>query len=463
VTSIRRRLMLWLMAMLALGAVLIALATYLFSLEEMNEVFDEQLRQAALTVLAHYQGGVPAVRTTRPMPRRTDDDEDLEGLDFVTQVWTLAGERVFLSEPQLQLPLSRVEGFQTVNTPAGTWRVYTDRSAGYFIQAAQAQNVRARLAADVALKILIPSLAAAPLLAGLLFYALRRGLEPLTQTTRDIEQRSALSLEPIEARPLPAEIQPLVASINALMARLAQAMSAQRRFTADAAHELRTPLAALRLQMQLLATAPDEASRAEALADMRLGLERATRLVEQLLLLSRLEPDAEPMHREPIDLARLARSVVADFAARAETLGIDLGADVGPAGAHGERVVGDAEQLRVLLNNLVDNALRHTPRGGKVDVRVRMNGRPSLAVIDSGSGVPESEHGRIFRRFYRRRADAAGADVPAGSAGLGLAIVEAVAQRHAARIALSRGQGAGDGNPGLAVQVTFEGAVASLG
>ena len=459
-TSIRRQLLFWLTAALSLGALLIALATYLFSLEEMNEVFDEQLRQVALTVLAHYQGGVPATRpATITLSRGTD--EDLAGLDFVTQVWTLGGERVFMSRPDLPLPISRTEGFELVSTPKGRWRVYTDRSAGYFTQAAQAVEVRQQLAAEVALKILIPSLAAVPLLTLLLLFALRRGLRPLTQTALEVGQRSAASLTPIELAPLPQEIKPLVASINLLMDKLERAMTGQRRFTADAAHELRTPLTALRLQLQLLATAHDEATRQEALDDSQRGLARATHLVEQLLQLSRLDPDAEPMQRSRIDLAALAKTVVADFSARADALGIDLGADV--EAASGASVLGDGEQLRILLNNLVDNALRHTPGAGRVDVRVRSGPRSNettLEVADSGSGVAPAERKRIFRRFYRgsgARADDEGA--PTG-AGLGLAIVAAVARRHEARIELSRGLGRSDGGEGLAVRVSFPAAPA---
>jgi signal transduction histidine kinase len=462
-TSIRQQLLLWLTGALLLGAVLIALATYLFSLEEMNEVFDEQLRQVTLTVLAHYQGGVPATRPAATITLARGADEDLAGLDFVTQVWTLAGERVFMSRPDLPLPISRTEGFELVSTPGGNWRVYTDRSAGYFIQAAQSVEVRERLAADVALKILIPSLAAVPPLALLLLFALRRGLRPLTQTALEVGRRSAASLTPNELAPLPQEIRPLVASINVLMQKLEHAMAGQRRFTADAAHELRTPLTALRLQLQLLATAHDEATRKEALEDSQRGLARAAHLVEQLLQLSRLDPDAAPMQRSRVDLAALAKTVVADFSARADALGIDLGADVAPASGAGAGVLGDGEQLRILLNNLVDNALRHTPGAGRVDVRVQPGPRPNettVEVADSGSGVAPAERERIFRRFYRGsggRADDEGATT---GAGLGLAIVAAVARRHQARVEVTSGLGGADGSEGLAVRVSFPAAPA---
>jgi signal transduction histidine kinase len=209
------------------------------------------------------------------------------------------------------------------------------------------------------------------------------------------------------------------------MRRLSQAFSVQRRFVADAAHELRSPVAALRLQLQLLERAHDEAARARAVAELKAGVERAQRLIEQLLSLSRVEPDA-PARLEPVDLADIARETVAQRSAEADHLGLDLGAEV----EDGTVVAADRGQLAVLLDNLVGNAMRHA--AGRIDVRAgRLDGRPALQVIDDGPGVPEAERERLFDRFYRGR-DGAG---PPGS-GLGLAIVRAVAERHGAEVSL---------------------------
>ena len=320
-------------------------------------------------------------------------------------------------------------------------------------------EVRHELAADVALKILIPSLMAAPLLALLLAYALGRGLRPLTETSNDIRRRSAASLEPIDVRSLPLELQPLVTSINVLLEKLAKAMAAQRQITADAAHALRTPLTALRLQVQALTTAEDDEARRSAALDTQQGLNRATRLVEQLLSLSRVDPEAAlAPPREAIDLGALARSVVGDFSGFAESRQIDLGAEVRETPARANLVLGNREQLQVMLNNLVDNALRYTPSGGRIDVCVEagpLAEQVSVAVADSGPGLPADERERVFDRFYRGTT-AHQHDMAIEGSGLGLAIVRAAAARHDATIDITTGLALGPNAPGLTVRATFK-------
>ena len=263
-------------------------------------------------------------------------------------------------------------------------------------------------------------------------FGLRRGLQPLGSAARDIAARSARALDPIAAGDVPREITPLVTSINDLIARLSIAFSAQRRFLADAAHELRTPVTALKLQLQLLRRSTDEASREEAMAELDAGIGRAQRLIEQLLQVARAEPDGERPRMEPVELGELVRSVVGNLSIKAERHGIDLGAS-GPAGIV---VKGDGNQLIVLLNNLVENALRYTPQGGVVDVEAGRRGeQPELRVIDSGPGIPEPERQRVFDRFYRCE-DAPALARDGGGSGLGLAIVQAIAERHGAVVSL---------------------------
>jgi two-component system OmpR family sensor kinase len=449
-TSIRRHLLLWLMGALSMGAILLALGIYGITLDEMNEVFDDELKQVALTVLTHAQGPPP----TQAASARSAGD--LEDFAYVTQIWTLRGELIFSSRPDAGIPFVAEEGIRTVVTRSGSWRVYTDRSAARFTQAAQPIDARHELAADIALKILIPSLVAVPLLALLLLYALRRGLLPLTQTAEDVGRRSAVSLDPIEVAALPAELKPLVVAINGLMDKLAHALAAQRRFTADAAHELRTPLTALRLQVGLLMSARDEVARTEAGEDIRKGLARATRVVEQLLQLSRLDPDALSTNHAPVRLDELAKSVVADFSVLADQWRIDLGVVVANDAGADFGVMGDAEQLRILLNNVVDNALRHTPAVGRVDVKVRPRSASQGVVVevsDSGPGIAPEERERVFDRFYRKSVTR-DEDVTMGGTGLGLAIVKAVADRHHARIELVSSQAA-QGAPGLTFRLIF--------
>jgi two-component system, OmpR family, sensor kinase len=257
----------------------------------------------------------------------------------------------------------------------------------------------------------------------------------------------ATSLEPIPTDTVPREISPLVESTNGLMARLSLALSTQRRFLADAAHELRTPVTALRLQLQLLKRAKDEADRAEAVAELEAGIDRSQSLIEKLLHVARFEHDGEQMRREQVDLAELVRSVVGAMSAKADHRGLDLGA----AGDAKVFVEGDAGQLTVLLNNLVENALRYTPAGGVVDVEAAlMEGRPTLRVVDTGPGIPEPERERVFGRFYRGM-HASGQAPESGGTGLGLAIVKAIAELHGAVVTLHVPQT----GCGLEVRVVF--------
>ncbi len=451
--SIRRLLMLRMALALVAGGVLLGFATYEFTRREMADVFDEQLLQLAVSVRTHYRGE----STTAPAaPAAPGTAADLEDSGFVTQIWNLDQQRVFLSLPAADIPWVASGGYHTLETQQGVWRVYAQRTPTHLIQAAQLMAAREDLAVDTAVEILLPSLAATlVLIAVLQLFALRRGLAPLTQTSNDVGQRSAASLEPINTAALPSELRPLVESVNALMARLALALSAQQRFTADAAHELRTPLAALRLQMQLLDMVTSPALRQVATADMVRGLDRATRLVEQLLQLARLAPDARERALRAVDLSGLIKSVVADFSALARARGIDLGAVIDPMAPGAAAVPGDAEHLRMMLDNLVGNAVQYTPRGGQVDVRLRVaESSVALEVADSGPGIPTVERERVFDRFYRGTSALAADDATPGT-GLGLAIVKEVAERHGASIQLQEGLAAPDGRRGLSVCVTF--------
>jgi two-component system OmpR family sensor kinase len=242
----------------------------------------------------------------------------------------------------------------------------------------------------------------------------------------------------------------LVHALNGLLARLNRALGAQRAFIADAAHELRSPLTAVHLQAQLAERAASDAERAAALAELRAGLERATHLVEQLLTLAREEPGVSERPFAPVNLDELARHVIAEYAPIAAARHVDLGM-VDRNGPDSDAVIsGDAAGLRALLSNLVDNAVRYTPAGGRVDVALRREqGDAVLSVRDSGPGIPESERARVFDRFYRL--PEAGAAGIAGS-GLGLAIVKRVAERHDAAVALGPGLGQ-PGGEGLGVTV----------
>jgi two-component system, OmpR family, sensor kinase len=429
VRSIERSLLAWILGALALGSILVALVIYLVTLDEMNEVFDDDLKNVAQAVASYRHRGsgntADAPPPLLPQQAGTADDDDI-----VTLSWARSGQRVYASDPRIRIPYTDVEGLSRIRVEGEDWIVYSSVRSDGVAQAAQRAGSRQEIAGESATRIFPPMMVLAVIVGGLLVFGLRRGLQPLDSAARDIAAKSAMTLNPIDAGDVPREIVPLVASINGLIGRLATAFSAQRRFLADAAHELRTPVTALRLQLQLLRRSTDEASREEALAELESGIVRSQRLIEQLLHVARSEPDGEITRKEPVDLAGLARTVVGNLSVQADQRGIDLGA----AGSTQTLVQGDKDQLTVLLNNLVENALRYTPAGGVVDVEVGLrDGRAELRVIDNGPGIPEAERQHVFDRFFRGEGALA---QDAGGSGLGLAIVRAIAERHGAGVSL---------------------------
>jgi two-component system, OmpR family, sensor kinase len=331
--------------------------------------------------------------------------------------------------------------------------VYGVQALTRVIQVAQPMSVREQRAVELALRTLEPFALLLPVLALLIWLAVGHALKPLGRLTALVKARRVNALEPLPDARLPDEVQPLVAALNELLQRLNAALGRERAFMADAAHELRTPLTALHLQMDTLSHASGDAERSAAMERLSEGVQRAIRLVGQLLALAREEPRT-PAQFGPVELEPLAREVVAELVPFADTRHVDLGL----SGAHPVVVSGDREALRSLLRNLIDNAVRYSDEGGRVDVSVDSSGsteapRPQLSVTDNGPGIPPEEHARVFDRFYRRAGSA-----PPGS-GLGLAIVKTIADSHGATLTLA----AGPGGRGLRVVVEFPPANAPRG
>jgi two-component system OmpR family sensor kinase len=416
-------LLVTLLVAVAAVTLLAAVVVYRLTRREIDDVFDYHLRQIALSL----RDQTPAYGA----PGLAD-----EGFDFVIQIWGRNGERLYLSRRVSGLPEVAELGFATVRSPAGSWRVYSAQLGAEIIQVAQPLSVRQRLAFAAAARTLAPVLLILPLLTLLVWRIVGRAFEPLDRLARSVGSRSAAALDPISEVGAPEEALPLVRSLNDLLARLGAALASQRAFVADAAHELRTPLAALKLQAQLVQRAAGPEERATAVADLMTGLDRATHVVQQLLTLARAEPDAaSAWAREPVPLADVVAQVVADHALLSEAKRVDLGAK---HVADGAVVLGDSAALRTLVANLVENAVRYVPEGGRVDLSASLaQGRPYLEVTDDGPGIPEAERARVFDRFYRR------STAPGGGSGLGLAIVEAIAQRHGATVSLRDTPGGG--------------------
>jgi len=430
--SIRRRLLLWLFAGLTLSTAVAAVAVYLRARVEAQDLFDYQLQLMA-AAFPRQGFGIAAA----PPSEAADEDNVV-----VVQIWDASGAQLYLSRPGAAAPENTDLGFSTVASPGGSWRVYSAVVGDNVVQVSQPTRARDELAASLALRTMLPLLVLVPVLMMLSWVTVGRGLKPLNEVTSAVGRRSADDLEPLPDRSLPREVMPLVAALNRLLARLDQALSLQRSFIADAAHELRTPLTAVRLQTQIAERASSDAERTAAFAQLKSGTERAARLVEQLLALARTEPEATERALMAVSLGDVARQVVAAQAAIAEAKRVELGLSSDAA----VNVQGDSEALRVMLGNLVDNAVRYTPSGGTVDVTVSRDGSHAcVAITDTGPGIPPSARERVFDRFYRHQSgDAQGS-------GLGLAIVRRIAQRHGATIELADGPG----GAGLKVVVRF--------
>jgi signal transduction histidine kinase len=433
--SIRARLLIALLALVAAISILAGTLTYRRVLAETSTLFDYQLRQMALSL-----------RSQVPMAPRLELPPDQADADFVIQIWDLYGTRIYFSRPGLPLINATALGYADVRVGGRQWRTYGLSTLDGVIQIAQPVRVRESLARGAALRVVIPLLLLLPLLGAAVVGVVGSGLRPLRRVAGEVQRRDVHSLAPIAADRLPQEIAPLVNELNRLLTRLNAAFQTQRAFVADAAHELRSPLTALSLELQLLDRAPDETARREARVNLGGAVERAIHLVGQLLTLARNEPRELIGELTPIALEQPVAEGIADVHALAAVRRIELTLEADPA-----VVQGDREALRTLVRNLVDNAVRYTPEGGRVRIRTRGGARASggtepalLEVGDSGPGMAAADRERAFDRFYRRVGS------PQGGSGLGLAIVKAIADRHGAEVRLGD---AADG--GLLVTVAF--------
>lgn len=421
--SMRARLLLSLLALLAAAALVMGASSYRSVLAETETLFDYQLRQMALAL--RDQGEIA------PNQARALSDEQL---DFVVQIWTADGRSIYASRSHANLPARALLGLAEIDVAGQRWRTYSVATPGRVIQVAQPVQIRQKLAAAAALRSVQPLLWLAPLLALLGWWLSALTVAPLRAVAAEVRQRDAQAMDALPSSGLPDEVAPLVGALNALLQRLGDSLNQQRAFVADAAHELRSPLTALKLQAQLLQRAPNEAERAAAMAALTSGIERAARLVEQLLALARAEPGGPALTLQTLDLAELVRSVTADSVGLALARGTELS-------LHAEMPVlvpvpvlvqGEPAALAMLVRNLLDNALRHGKAGGHVELSVSAtDGRAMLTVDDDGPGIPPAERERVFDRFYRRNPGA-----ETGS-GLGLAIARKLAEQHGAKLDLS--------------------------
>jgi two-component system sensor histidine kinase TctE len=320
----------------------------------------------------------------------------------------------------------------------------SDSTEEVLVEVAETLNKRHSMTQDILLAVILPQLLLV-LITGLhIWVGVNRGLQPLHALTREIAQRSSRDMTPVADSQVPQEVLSLTHTINDLLRRLALAMAAHRRFIENAAHQLRTPLAGLKVQADRALRAQDFAAMQPALIQIKSGADRLAHLSTQLLVLARSEPAMEGIRQfSPVDLGALSRETCMEWVPGALERDMDLSFE-GPDKP--ARILGDPVLLRELLSNLLDNAVHYGRTQGQITVRLKAAPRPVLTVEDDGPGIPESERGKIFERFYRIPGS------PGDGCGLGLAIVKEIADLHSASIEI----GSGDSGQGTRIEVAFE-------
>ena len=420
--SLRRRLLWLVLAAIAVASAIQATSAYRTARANADALFDQQLQELARSIDAGLPFG--------------------GSFEFSVQVWGPDGVHLFRSRG-VQLPTQPVIGFSETVADGVRYRVYLLRTGARSVQVAQDLDARDARARRMALQAVLPVALSAPLLMVAVWLLIDLSLAPVERMRRQVAGRRGEDLAALPEAGLPREVLPLVRELNLLFQRVRAAFASQQQFVADAAHELRSPLTALKLQAQAVQRLDPGPEREAAIIRLNAGVDRAIELVVQLLALAREEGEAaQEAPPQAVDLQQLCREAVADVLPQAQARGID----VGLTGEATATVQGQPEALRTLLRNLLDNAVKFAPPGGQVDIAIADDpAGPLLAVEDSGPGIAESERERVFDRFYR----AGGSEAP--GSGLGLAIVRAIAERHGATLRLADAQRLG----GLRVEVRF--------
>lgn len=433
--------------------------TYGFAETIANRPFDHALEDqvnAMASLVRYHDGRVSAVLPNAARVILRADDTDtvyFQVRDNSSKV--VAGDE-FIPAPDADSLLSENIRFRDLEIKDQRFRVAyvwlavgpkTPKNQAYaLIQVAETLNKRTQLATDIIKGVIVPQFLLFPVAVALVWIGLVRGLMPLAKIEARLKKRRPEDLSPLSFRDAPEEIRPLIASFNELMLRLNSNLQTQKRFVADAAHQLKTPLAGLRAQAEL-AQSGLESERQTSLQNIATGTVQATRLVNQLLALARAEHNAAQRDLTALDLSELARSVTEDSVIEALQNGYDLGLEAECA----VPIKGNAILLKELIKNLIDNALRYTPKGSQITVRVlSQNGAARLEVEDNGPGISTAEREKVLEPFYRVLGN-----TQEGS-GLGLAIVRQIAQQHNAEVLLYPNPACvGLANEGLVIAVQF--------
>jgi two-component system sensor histidine kinase QseC len=436
--SIQRRLLVGLLVTTVLAWGVALFFSYRDTRHELNELLDAYLAQSTSLLIAQLGQEADEIDTEHVPPLHRYSRK------VAFQVWEHGDELRLHSAAAPNTHLSDdLEGFSDATVAGERWRVFSawDAEHEFLVQVGERREVRDKLAREIAENLLQPLLLTLPVLALIIWLGVSRGLRPLAALRQQVEMRDPNNLSPLEDAKVPAEVVPLVQSLDRLFARVRTLLDNERRFTADAAHELRTPLAAIKTQAQVARAAVGDEERKRALDNVLAGCDRAAHLVEQLLTLARLEP-GQLQSRVACELRSLAAAAVAEMAPGA----LEKGVDVQLIDGVESRVEGDPGLLRILMRNLIDNAIRYSPSGSTVRVSVGASeGAAEFSVNDQGPGIPAAARPLVWERFYRVLGTG-----EMGS-GLGLSIVKRIAELHGAEVLLTEGEG----GKGLRVAVTF--------
>lgn len=431
--SLRSRLLAGMLAAVTLIWLGVVVAAYREARDEVGEVLDAHLVQFATLLAGQAEIEDGELEVDGPVRHRYQQE-------VAFQIWD--SRRLIArsaSAPEARLS-PHDEGFSAPADVRQAWRVFSLRHRDLTIQVAERLDSREGVGREIIEHLLLPMLVALPLLGIALAYAIRQGLRPLNALVAELAVRSPEGLEPLADTSAPSELRPVVERLNALFGQIRETIARERRFTADASHELRTPIAAIRAQAEVALGSQDAGERNRALDQVIKGCDRTTHLTEQLLMLARLDLRSQE-DKTAVDLAAVAASVLSDCGPWAHERGVAVQLEAeGPA-----IVQGNGPLLGVLLRNLVDNAVRYSPKGSIVTVRIRTKeGTTALEIVDRGPGIPPHERTEVLQRFHRL-------DSLQEGSGLGLSIVARIAELHGAHLSLSEAEPA----PGLCVTVAF--------
>ncbi len=410
--SLRRAVMVYVTILLVAVSVAAAVTSYYFVKYEVNSFQDNALQEVALTAGLLFRDDI--------QPRIDAELED----QLVVQVWDLGGLPVHRSGPSFDIPYQRELGYSDVTQDGVRFRVFRAQDSRHAIQISQRWSAREEVAAYAAAGAVLPLLASTPLAWLLIGWAVRRVLSGLGDLSTDIGRRSAEAKDSLSLAAVPQEIVPLVSAMNSLIERHQHALDVQRRFVSDAAHELRTPLAALQIQTDNLRAQELAGGAREVAQDLQNGVRRATYSVNQLLTMTRADSSMES-DAETIQASVLVGLIVAAIAPVAEAKGIRLVTDV----QGNAPITVKAAEINLVLSNLLDNAVRYTSPGGLVHIEGKQGVDTfAIKVTDNGCGIPETALPQIYDRFFRA------APIDIDGTGLGLAIAKSAADRSGARI-----------------------------